>query len=402
MNMIIWKIPADKRQKLFSALCFLCVYIFGVSLSPAENGKKSGKNEALTIGTGAIVDGNLALAKENAITQALTKGMENYLLLRLGQQDASNNFQRFVTETMPNAKESIENFHILAEYITVDKYKVLVQLKINEKIIDERLSESGFFLLEGPPVKVLFMVSETEDEIPFYWWKDPEVYSDLTPVELALHNAFQKRGLSPINRTLTVPESKYYMDLRAFDLPDVDVLKWGELFAADVVVYGQAYISGDKGASLALNVINVNSAAQICQGFQADGVDKDPEGGMEIEKIIENQVNRLAERLAPSIIRSAADDYSKIYMLEITLKGLRNFRDFRTFREFLNRDVKGVESVKQTRVKRNSMSIAIEFQGDMDKFLNRILNHQDLPFPLNLQKSEEGEVFLDIGRTLIE
>ncbi|MBW1769236.1 MAG: hypothetical protein JRJ65_19595, partial [Deltaproteobacteria bacterium] len=219
------------------------LYIFSVltfSSSAAGMEMKVEQNEILVIGTGIVVDGNVAKAKKTAISEALVKGIEEYLARRLGSQGMINNFPGLVHDVIPGAREEIENFHILAEDQTDSHYKILVRLKVNERMIEEKLKEIGLVLMEGPAIKILFLVSQLESrkgEVS-YWWKDPGGDSGLTPTELALHRVFQERGFSPISRLLNVPEEDFSSEMMVLDLSDEDVIRWGRAFSADVVIYG--------------------------------------------------------------------------------------------------------------------------------------------------------------------
>jgi len=384
------------NSKLPLILLLLIVVLFETVLSDAKIRKESATNEVLAIGTASIVSGNLALAKKSAISRALMKGVENYLVHRLGSQGIVNNFQRFIEEIIPGAKEEIENFNILTETQFGNEYKVFVRLKVNEKVIDKKLREAGLIFMEGPPIKVLFLVSEVKDETIFYWWKDPEVHSALSPTELALNKVFQKRGFSSINRPLSVPVTGFSKALRSPTLEEADVLKWGELFSSDVVIYGQANIVDEKEVSLTLNAFDVNQGLQIGQDFQVEQIEKRLEANEQIIETLERLVDRLADRLTPTIVRTVRFDHEKVHQFEITLKDLNSLKRFRIFRDFLRRDVVGVKSVRQTRVRKNSISIAIEFQGERNGFLDSVLNHENLPFPLNIVQTKEGEILLSI------
>ncbi len=380
-------------KSLFVFFLLWCFFIV-TTLSFAGTGEKP--NEVLAIGSSVVVGGNLALAKERAISQALKKGVENYLLRRLGSLDTLNNFQRLAQEIIPRAKEEIENFNILAEYQIIDQYKILVRLKINEKVIDDKLREAGIILTEGPPIKVLFLVSETKGGAVTYWWKDPGSPSALGPTELVLHNVFQRRGFSPINRTLGVPETQFSDDMRSFNLNDNDILRWGKLFTASVVIYGQTGINEEEGVSINLKAFDVKQGIMVSQELQVELIEKGPDGNEDIITLLEKIVSGLVDRMAPAIFRMAAVDHEKAQHIEITLIGLNNYRQFRIFRDFLKRDVAGVKSVKQIRVRRNSISIAVEFQGDKYRFLDCVLNHENIPFPLSLSETEEGKILLKV------
>jgi hypothetical protein len=390
------KFVSGNDRKLFLICCLLFFFFFWAPSLPAERGANLGENEILAIGTGAVVGGNLAMAKEIAISQALMKGIEDYLVYRMGRLTVVNNFQRFTHEVIPGAKEGIENFHILAESQIGDKYSILVRLKINEKIIDEKLERAGLILTEGPPIKALFLISETRKGATLFWWEDPEIHSAMSPIELALHNAFQNKGLTTINRTLNVPEDEYTKDLRSPDLEDDAVLRWGMLFSADVVICGQARIVDDKEISLALRALDVDQGVQICQGMHSESIIKGPKGKEQMTETLERLVNRLVTRLAPVIIQAGAPDNEKVHHLDITLTGLKTYNQFREFRDFLRNSVTGVKSVRQTRVRKGSISIAVEFRGDRDRFIDRVLKHKNLPFSLDFDQTEEGEILLNI------
>ena len=356
------------------------------------------ENEILAIGTATVKDGNLAQAKESAISDALIKGVENYLLHRLGSEGVANNFQRIIYDILPGAKAEIENFNILSEDQTGEEYKVLIKLRVNEKVIDEKLREAGVVVTEGPPLKVLFLVSEWKGGTAYYWWRDPETYSSMSGTELVLHNVFQERALSPINRTLKVPDTGYSESLKHVDLRDVDALEWGRLFSADVVIYGQSEIIGKKEVSLALKAVDVNQGAQISQTVAFEQIKKEAEGKQPVMEAIERLANRLAAKLTPAIIRYTASDRGRVRHLEITLNGLSSYKQFRAFRDFLRRDVSGVKSVRQTRVRKDSISIAVEFQGDRKRFVERVLNHENLPFLVKLDQGEEEEILFRIEK----
>ena len=96
-----------------------------------------------------------------------------------------------------------------------------------------------------------------------YWWEDTEGFQGLSALELALHKVFQNRGFSPINRTLSPPDINHVDSLTAPDLQNKDILKWGRLFSADVVICGQGNISDKKEMSLTLRALDVSQVSHI-------------------------------------------------------------------------------------------------------------------------------------------
>jgi hypothetical protein len=367
---------------------------FHTSLSVAQVDTKPEQNEILVIGTGGILDGNVAKARKKAIAEALVKGVEEYLGRRLGSQTMINNFPRLLQDVIPKAREEIENFHILAEERMDKEYKILVRVKVNDKVMEEKLREIGVILMEGPPIRVLFLVSQMEGrgEKRLYWWKDPETNSALSLVELALHRVFQERGFQPISRLLRTPEGGYSPEMKALDLSDEDSIRWGELFSVDVVVRGRCEIIGGDEVSILLKALHVKNSIMIARDTQSERMGEGAGDMDQIVETIEIAVNNVASRLTPKIMVAIELPETKTAQLSLTLKGLRSFRQFREFKDFLEKNVPGVKSVRQTRLRGNSVSVAVAFLGDEEKFLESVSNHENLPFKADWAKTEEGEI----------
>jgi hypothetical protein len=386
----------DKNLVISVILGVMLCSSLGVSPSSAGEKIDLGQNEVFALGDGKVAKGNVAVARRNAVSQALAKGMESYLVLRLGVPGVVNNFERIIQEVLPGAKEGIENFYILAEGQIGDKYMVFMRLRINEKVLDKKLKESGLIFKEGPRVKMLFMVSEIRDGALSCWWKDLALNAALNPTELALYNEFQERGFSPINRILNIPEMEYSEDLRSPDLQNDGVLTWGKAFSADVVIYGHSEITDEKEFALSLKAFDVNQGVQICQNVQVDVDHEDPEDDEPITEMIESLVNRAVVTMGPEIIYALALAQKKIHYLDITIEGLSNLKQLRSFKEFLGKYVIGVKSVREAMMTKGSVSYIVEFQGDRDGFLSHILNNQKLPFTLGLEEAEEGRLLLRV------
>lgn len=389
------KITSTPYTKLHFLCLLLSIFLIAIPLS-ARASKKSDGNQILAIGTSVIQKKNLAKAKEEAISQALMKGIEDYLVRRLGSEGMVINFQRLVHEIIPVARENIENFHILAEDQTKNAYKILVRLRINKKVIDEKLRRAGLVIIKGPATKMLFMISEADERGTRYWWKDPEEASAMSSIELALHNAFQDRGFSPINRRVNIPEAEFSEDMRSSDLSDNAILTWGKLFSADVVICGRTKIMDEEDASLTLKAIDVTEGSLIYQGMRIEPILKDTQGNAQMIETLKKLVKHLAIRLTPAIIKAAGPAREESVVLEATLTGLKTYRQFIDFRNFLRKDVTGIKSVKQTRVRKDSISLEIEFEGDGNKFLERIMNHENLPLLLDFNQTEDEKIIFEV------
>lgn len=376
--------------------CLFCLSFFAPHLISAEASEKSEAGEILAIGSSPIINDNVSLAKEKALSQALRKGIEEHLVRKLGRNNVVNNFHRIVNEIIPSSGEEIENFHILAEDHTGDQYNILVKLRINKKVMDKTLRRAGVAIMQGPAIKVLFLISEKDEGKISYWWKDPEFPPPMTAIELSLYKAFQERGYRPINQSLGIPQVDFSEELRASDLTNEAILTWGELFSADVVIRGKTEIIENEELSLSLQALDVDKGVLICQDTQIQPIQKDLKGNRQTTEEIEILVNNLVSKLTPAIIKTAGSGPEETQTLEVILTGLKTYRQFMDFRDFLVKNVTGVKSVKQTRVKKDSIYMEVQFKDDENKFMERVLNHANLPFLLDHSLTEEGTILIEV------
>ena len=358
---------------------------------------KNNDNEVLAIGRAPLKDGNEAAAKEEAISRALTKGVEQYLILRLGDEDIVGNFSRVVDEILAGAREGVGNFNILAEELVNNEYRVFIRMKINERVVEKKMRSAGLLTgPEGPSVKVLFLIAEMNEGGSSYWWSNPEVPSSMNATELFFNNIFRERGFMPVNRSQGVPVQEGIEELTSLNLSDESVLRWGKLFAAEIAIFGETRIINSEIVSLRLKAFNVGNGALIFQTVEAEPVEKEPDQERSIRESIENLVNDVAEILDPIMKRSTASGGGDSGPIMITLNGLHSYKQYKIFRDFLFNEISGVKSVKQAKVRANAMTVAVDFQGGRNELLDRILGNENIPFPMTLEYNSGGDVILNV------
>jgi hypothetical protein len=383
---------------LATTLLLTLFVILNPPLAKAQMEADTDQDQTLVIGTGDIRDENVSNARNMAISEALVKGVEEYLTRRLGPQGMLNHFPRLLQDVIPHAKEWIVNYHILAEERINDHYKVLIRARVNDKLMEERLRKIGVDLIERPPIKVLFLVSQSQSPEGklSYWWQAPEAGFVLTPVELALYNAFEAQGFHPVNRLLMMPEGKYSPGMKNLELTEEDAIGWGRLFSADMVIRGRCEVVQEREVALELQVLHVGNGSLIDWDRQIEVMD---EPATEVDQVVEtigNLVSDMAARLSPKMWNTMQFQEATLRRIEFALLGLRSFSQFRAFKSFLENDISGVKSVKQTRVRDNTMFISVEFFGDEKRVIDMISTQTSLPFMTDVERTEEGEIFVTV------
>ena len=391
----LWSIGVEKLLS-FSLILILLLW-GGWSRGYCQGSQWQGKgSETLALGNAKVVEDNVAAARQNAISSAISKGLEFYLMAFLGEKAISEHLDTLIEAVIPNAKELVENYQVLKEVQIGDKYSVLLKMKINTKLMLERLREQGLLSAEAKPIRILFLVGSALKDSVEYWWADPNDMPPLSPTELVLLRAFQDKGYDLINRTTSLPGQDVSMDMRQPNLSPDLIKRWGEVFGADVVIYGKSSIDASGEISLLLVVVSVKDGEEHCRltrvGSSATCADT--------EKIVaglEDIVTGIMPSLEACIVEAGGARKVILRKFEVTLKGLHSYAQYKKLRDFMSKEIPGVKEFRQSRIGSHYVSFEVEFEGNEDKFANLIMYHDALPVPIQGVEKREGEVTFLVG-----
>jgi hypothetical protein len=378
---------------------FLAVSLFlllCVSSGWAQAEEKGESRDILAIGTGLVTDENTARAKAAAVADALNKGVEQYLARILGSRGMVVHFPRLVRGVVSSENQEVENFNILAEERVEKFYKVLVKLRINERVMAERFRENGIVLVKEQPVNLLFLVSQVEQpqNTLSYWWAAPEERPALTAAELALHRAFEEFGFFPVNRLMKSLEGKFGPEMTAPDLAREEAVRWGEVFEVPVVVEGRCELVDNKEVHFSLVALGVEKSVIIDEATHSE-----TGKGEGIDRNLDRAARAVAARLCPAMRKTIEFKEIASTRIDILVKGLQNYRDLKRVQESLEKEIAGVLSVKQARMSGDSVGLVVDFSGAREEFLSRISGREHLPFVQEDSTSEEEAIILRMRQT---
>ena len=394
---------SDKLPCFFNKLIFiyLCPFLLFLSLSLnlhikaslAQEIKENISDERTVTGTGIIVKENIAIARNEAISQAFLKAIEEYLIQRLGSKGMANNFQRLYEEILSRTKEEIQDYQIISEFRTDRYVRVLMKIRVNQAVIEQKVKEMGLLGIDDIQIDVLFLVSEKKEGFPaIYWWYDPSRQTSLTQTELTLSRVFEDRGFRVINRSFFPPEDSYDVRMRNLTLTDEEATKWGKLLSAQIVIAGEANLYGASRASVFLKAIKVMDKTIIAQGYREGILDSNLKDD---RSAIELAINSWANDLSSHIIDVVKPSKKIVSQLIVKIKGLKSYSEFQHFKSFLTKKFPEIISVAERSLKKNLVKVSVEINGDSKGLAERLLNHPERPFSFEINE------LTDKGFTLV-
>ncbi len=372
---------------LVSLLC--AAFLAAPEPAFAQEAKEPVDEERIATGTGQIVHKNVADARNDAISQAFSMAVEEYLVQRLGSRGMADNFQRLYEEILSRAKEHIQDYQIITEF-TTDRYvRVLIKARINTEVLEAKLEDMGVREKDTIQIDVLFMVSEKgKGPSASGWWTDPSAHTSLTLTELFLSKVFEDRGFRVINRSFFPPDESYDKGMLQISLTDEDAVKWGKLLSSQVVITGEATMSGESRASVYLRAIRVADGTTIAQGFREGKTSgaRGKEGGA-----LESAINDWARDMVPYILDAFKPTEKPVNQIIVTLKGLKSYKELNAIKEFFTANFPEVKSIIERRLNREFVSVSVKLQGDSQGLAKRVSNYPKKPFLFEISEvSEKG------------
>ncbi len=375
----------------------LCLFLLFLPLilnllikdSLAQEMKEAVPGERIVTGTGIIVEENVALARNEAISQAFSKALEGYLIQRLGSKGMANNFQRLDEEILSETKEEIQDYQVISEFMTDRYVRVLMKVRVNEAVLEQKLKNMGLRKTDTVQIDVLFLVSEKKKgSSPIYWWGDPSRQTSLTQTDLSLSRVFEDRGFRIINRSFFPPEESYDEGMLNAKLTVEEAVKWGKLLSAQIVIAGEANLYGASRASVFLRAMKVMDGAIIAQGYREGTANKKRR---DKKSAIGSAINSWARDMVPHIVEGVKPGQKVVNRITIMVKGFKSYRALRDFKEFLKENFPEIKSVLERSLKSDLVKVSVKTSGTSKRLAKKVLKHPKRPFSFEISElSDQG------------
>jgi len=364
---------------LFSfTIPLLLSFIPALVASSTEELEEIKPDEGTVIGTGIIVSGNISEARNSAINCGFLRGVENYLIGKLGLHSVADNLQMLDEEILSRAKDDIQDYQIVSEFQTDRYVKVLMKVRVNRALLDKRLESLGFLESDFPPV---------------YWWHEPFSQISLTQTELSLIRLFEDKGFRVINKSFYAPGEDYDDSMLRMHLSNEDAVKWGKIFSADIVITGDANLYGESWASIFLKALRVNDGLVLAQGYREAVLADNHEGertavGLAIDSWARDMISYVLHGVGPA--------ERSINNIEIVLEGLTDYKGFIEFKEFLRTNFPEIRFLLEKRLKKESITLSLNLSTNSNALAKKIQNLSDKPFSCEIDNINEQGFTLTI------
>ncbi len=269
-------------------------------------------------GFGAVVNGNVELAKKEATEDALRRALEMVMGAMVSAETVVENYQLVSDKIISKVNGYIKSYKVLDAKESQGVVTVKVEAVVKESDLknDLELLQTTLERMNYPRVVIMMAEQNVGMTVFSFWWGGAAaqaVQTDIGSAEQALTSALLEKNFRIVDRNALAAGVKVKPAYQVVDISNQDILEMTKTLDADIVIAGKAMarsvgsIAGSQMTSTQANVtmraINLkdgkvlgSAAAQAAQAH----IDPVTGGTMAIEKA----AKEASKKLVADMVRS--------------------------------------------------------------------------------------------------
>lgn len=373
-----------------------------------EAGQEAGETRTIdVIGRGTIYRDDVPGARDKAIADALQGAVEQAVGLVISPASVVQDFQLLSDRVYDQTEAFIHDYKVLTESKSGLYYRVVVRATVSVSAIQDRLQSTGILVIHKGMPTIMFFLSEQNigEPSPRYWWGQSPLSAHLSVTEKALSEYMREKGFIIVDRAALgwdIQPGPEYMDP---ELSDDAAVELGKELGADLVIVGKA-VARDSGNVLDKNMKSIQArvstrairtdsgmAVASSQGTRAAVHSDDRVGGTEALILSASVV---ARDLVRQIVAKWRKDAGQPVLVELVVKGIREYADFVRFRTHLKDDVRGVRNVYLRSIRAGEAKMDVDVMGNARILADELMLQRFENLAVNIFEVSEKGVKLEL------
>ncbi len=359
-------------------------------------------------GVGEVVGGDRAIARDQAIEDALRKTVEQAVGTLISPEGMEQHFQTLRDRIYPQSQGYIRNYRILSENPETFLHRVTIQAAVAMEDLEKHLQDLGVLTRQVDKPRITVLVAEQNVGRPSYYfrWGEGTEGAPLSTAENAILEKFRERGFETLDPGGQGQSLKIPPGLRVTDLDDRAAAAIAKQADAEVVIVGKvlAKSGGAIGgtsmksaqASITLRAVQVRDARVLSAAFgnaAAVHTEENKAGSEAIRKASA----KVAEKLTEDIIRNfrkAVEPASTA--LQLTVFGLTGAEELRRFKDSVLGQIPEVEAVHERDFSESAVKMDLEIKGSARSFSREMSGKQFSEFTVKVLGSTMSTLDLQV------
>ena len=373
-----------------------------------EAGQEASETRTIhVIGRGTIYRDNVARARDNAIADALQGVVEKAIGLLISPSSVVQDFQLLSDRVYSQTEKFINDYKVLTESKSGRYYRVVVRATVSMNAIQERLQSVGILTMHKEAPAIMFFLSEQNigESSPQYWWGQTPFSVDLSVAENVLSEYMREKGLTIVDRAALGRDVQLGPEYVDPELSDNAAVNLGRELGADLVIVGKAVarysgnVSGDNVRSIQATVstraISTDTGIMVASSQGTKGLIRrdDRAGGTEALIL---SASAIAQDFTRQIVARWGEEVRQPVLVELVVKGIKEYADFVRFRRHLRNDIRGVKNVYLRSISAGEAKMDVDVMGNARTLADDLMLQPFENLAVNIFEVSEKGVKLEL------
>jgi hypothetical protein len=344
-------------------------------------------------GVGAVLAGDMALARDKAIKDAQRNAVEITVGVLIDSETINQNYAVIKDEIYARSTGYVQDYQILEERNEEGLVRVAIQACVKLGPLQEDLNRV-IERVDRP--RILFMIAQQDvgESKSRAWWEGGSGMGQLV-VEATLQQHFIDNDFLVVDHSLKRPSR--HVSLKP---SDSDAMAMGRDYDAEVVILGQA-VAKDAGAIKEFDLRSYRAeisvrAIQVDNGHVLTSANASA-AAAHIDSLAGAAAasKKASEKLAETLVAKIIEKWVKPSMVvTLDVVEITGYADFVKFKSVLKEEVRGVNKVYQRAFEANKANLEVNYCGTTQELADELALKDFESFRVDILEASQNRLKL--------
>ena len=396
-----------KKNLCMGGVLFLTGLLFPWTGGYAQASSTEEAKEVIASGLGSIMLDDEAHARDDAIEDAMRKGVEQAIGLMIESETLVENFQLIEDNIFSKTRGYVQNYEVIKEEKRSEQlYEVTIRALVKMADLKSDLDAIATLIRRKNTPRMMVMINEKsigETANAFHY-----IEADMNTTETALMEALMAKGFQFVDHATVKQNLDREMAVAVLEGDIKQAAAIGRKMGAEVILTGKALAKATVveafGAKTRSQQATVNVKAirtdtgDIIATSSGQGAFPHIDDMVGSTKAIQRACKKLSENLIDQVLERWQSDVSSGAKITLKISGIADYEQLNTFKNALKYYVRGLNSVMQRDYSDGFATLDVNMTGSSDDLAQRLNGKNIEGIPVKVTGMTQNSVTVKLLR----
>ncbi len=367
----------------------------------------SDTQEVIAKGVGAIIGGDEAKARDDALDNALRAAVEQVVGTMVQSEVLVKNYMLVEDNIYRQSRGYVQKYEIISENRRGDNIlEVTIRAVVKKGDLKGDLEAIGVLMARKGKPRLMVIVDEKNMGNPYWGWS-----VDMNTSENAIMSALMEKGFPFVDRAIAMRKVKKDAVMAALNGDETAARLIATQAGAEILIIGKAFSKAASGgpavlrqsgmvscqATINLRAVRADDGSILATSMKqaaAAHIDQLTGGTMALERA----AKAAAEELGDKIVARWQKDLSAGTMVNLRLLNVGSYSDLVKFKSLLPVMIRNVKKVYQRDFSNNTAELELETTTTANKIAEEMALKDFSPFVVEVLNVTQNTITAKISR----